>query len=151
MRYESHYIRLGRVDDVDKLIIYLNKLLNNNFIKNKYVFILDTLLNNSELFVYKYIFNRIGIMDYKIVNDLDIVKNYLTNDNIIVFNWSSSTNYATILNNQIVVEPFNQDKINNSHKKYILLVGDTPLASKINIPQYRFEYYENLIFNFIDK
>lgn len=151
MRYESHYVRLGRVDNVEKMIIYLNKLLNNNFIKNRYIFILDTLLSNSDLFVYKYVFNRIGIMDYKIVNDLDIVKDKLNKDNIIVFNWSSSVNYAMILDEQIIVNTFNLRDINRSNKKYMLLVGDTDITNNIRIPQYKFEYYENVIFNFIEK
>lgn len=151
MRYESHYIRLGRVDNVEKLIIYLNKILNNNFIKNRYIFILDTLLSNSDIFVYKYVFNRIGIMDYKMITDLDLVKNQLNSNNIIVFNWSSSINYCTLEDDNIYINTFNLRDINRSNKKYLLLVGDTPITSNIRIPQYRFEFYENVIFNFIDK
>ena len=46
IKIEAKYIKNGRVDDVDKLINYLRKILNKNIIKYKYIFILDKLLNN---------------------------------------------------------------------------------------------------------
>ena len=52
IRKKNLYIKNGRVDDVDKFIIYLKNNLDNNLIKRKYIFILDNLLNNSDIFVY---------------------------------------------------------------------------------------------------
>ena len=59
---ESKYIKNGRVDNVEKFIRYLRNILNNTFIKRKYIFILDPTLNNSELFVYRYVFDSIGLL-----------------------------------------------------------------------------------------
>ena len=40
-KYESKYIKNGKVDNPYKLINYLNRLLNNNIFKKKYIFILE--------------------------------------------------------------------------------------------------------------
>lgn len=146
-RYESFYIKNGKVDNVNKLIVYLKNILNNNFLKNKYIFILDTLLCNSDKFVYKYVFDRIGVLDYKIINDLDLAKKLINEDNILIFNWSSSINYAYLNGKEIVVNPYNTNIINSLNKKYILLIGDTPISSKIKAPIYEYEYHDNVIFN----
>ncbi len=150
-RYDSYYIKNGKVDNVNKLIIYLKNILNNNFIKNKYVFVLDTLLCNSDIFVYKYVFDRIGVIDYKIINDLDLASSLVNIDNIVIFNWTSSINYAYLNNEQIVVNPYNTNIINSLNKKYILLIGDAPISKNIKIPIYEYEYHDDVIFNVIKK
>lgn len=144
---DSYYIKQGKVDNVNKLIIYLKSILNNNFVKNRYIFILDTLLCNSDVFVYKYVFDRIGVLDYKIITDIDLAKVKLNDDNIIIFNWSSSTKYAYLNNKEIIINPFNTNIINSLNKKYILLLGDTPISSRITKPVYEYEYHEKVIFN----
>ncbi len=129
------------------MIIYLKNILNNGFLKNKYIFILDTLLCNSDLFVYKYVFDRIGILDYKIINDLDLAKQLINTENIVIFNWTSSINYAYLNGKEIVVNPYNTNVINSLNKKYILLIGDTPISQNIKKPIYEYEYHDNVIFN----
>lgn len=62
-------------------------------------------------------------------------------------NWSSSINYAYINNNEIVIYPFNTNVINSLNKKYILLVGDTPISKRITVPVYDMEFKENVIYN----
>lgn len=150
-RYESFNIKNGKVDNVNKLIIYLKNILNTNFIKNKYIFILDTLLCNSDIFVYKYVFDRIGVIDYKIINDLDLASSLVKEDNIVIFNWSSSINYAYLNNKEIVVNPYNTNIINSLNKKYILLIGDTPISKNIRAPIYEYEYHDDVIFNVLQK
>lgn len=149
IKIEAKYIKNGRVDDVNKLIIYLRKILNKNIIKYKYIFILDTLLNNSDLFTYKYVFNNIGLLNYKIINDLDLIKNELNNENIILLNWSSSINYCYLLNGNIRVYPFNSKIINNLKRKYILAIGDTLIPNNIKIPVYQYEDENLILFNII--
>lgn len=148
-RYDSKYIKNGKVEDVYKLINYLNKLLNKNIFKRKFIFILDTLLCYSDLFVYRYVFENMGLLNFKIKNDLDYIKNYLNEENIIIMNWSSSINYAYINNGEIVINKFNDKIINSLDKKYILLIGDTEITNKIKIPIYRYENEDNVLFNFI--
>ena len=118
-------------------------------IKKRYIFILDTLLNNSDLFVYNYVFESLGLINYKVINDLDIINKIIDEDNIIVMNWSSTMNYAYKLENQINIYPLNINIINTLKKKYILLVGDTDISSRIKIPIYKPEYEELVIFNYI--
>lgn len=127
----------------------MRSLLNKGFIKNKYVFILDTLLCHSDLFCYRYVFDRIGILDYRIRNDVDIVKNHLNEDNIIIFNWSSSTNYCYLNKNEVIVCPLNVKVLNQLEKKYALLAGDMDLPKNIKIPVYHYENEFHTIFNFI--
>ena len=104
---------------------------------------------NSDLFVYNYVFQSVGLVDYKMISDIDLIKDKLTEDNIVVLNWSSSMNYVYLLGREIVVEPLNTNIINRLDKKYIMLAGDTPISSKIKIPIYNFEYGDNVIFNYI--
>lgn len=146
-RIDNNYIKNGKVDNVEKFILYLKTKIEKNIIKRKYIFILDTLLNNSDLFVYNYVFSSLGILDYEIINDLDLIKNIVNEENIIVMNWSSSINYAYINNNEIVIYPFNTNVINSLNKKYILLVGDTPISKRITVPVYDMEFKENVIYN----
>lgn len=148
-QYPSKYIKNGKVDDVKRLIHYLKSILNNNIIKRRYIFILDTLLCNSDLFVYNYVFSSVGLVDYKIINDLDLIKDKLNEDNIIIMNWSSSTNYAYLNNKEVIVEPLNINIINRLDKKYIMLAGDEEISSKIKIPIYNFEYKDQVIFNYL--
>ncbi|MCH5166839.1 MAG: hypothetical protein J1F35_03005 [Erysipelotrichales bacterium] len=148
-KYDSKYIKNGKVDNTHKLIIYLNNLLNKGIFKRRYIFILDTLLCNSDLFVYKYVFENMGLLNYKIINDIDILKNHLNDDNIIIMNWSSSINYCYINNNEIVINKFNEKIINRIGKKYIVMCGDTKTHLKTNIPVFNYEDEYNVIFNFL--
>lgn len=149
--YDSKYIKNGKVDNPYKLISYLNNILNKYIIKRKYIFILDTLLCNSDIFVYKYVFENMGLLNYKIITDIDIIKKYLNEDNIVVMNWSSSLNYCYLNNKDIVINKFNTNIINNLNKKYILLCGDTPINYKLNKKVYSFENESNIIFNYLEK
>lgn len=148
-KYDSKYIKHGTVDDVFKLIDYLNKILEKNIFKIKYTFILDTLLSNSDLFTFKYVFESMGLINYKIINDLDIIKKHVTDDNIIIMNWSSSINYCYKNNNEIVVNKYNTNIINSLDKKYILTIGDTDISNKIKKPIYKYEFDEKVIFNYL--
>lgn len=148
-KYDSKYIKHGAVDDVFKLIDYLNKILEKNIFKIKYTFILDTLLSNSDLFTFKYVFESMGLINYKIINDLDIIKKHVTDDNIIIMNWSSSINYCYKNNNEIVVNKYNTNIINSLDKKYILTIGDTDISNKIKKPIYKYEFDEKVIFNYL--
>jgi hypothetical protein len=137
--YESKYIKNGIVDNVEKLIIYLRRILNKSIINKKYIFILDSNLNNSDIFVYKYVFNNIGLLNYKIINDIDIIKEELNKDNIIIMSWNSSINYCYLDNENIIVNKYNNKIINNLNKKYIILIGDNILKDKFNKPVYTYE------------
>ena len=148
-KYDSKYIKHGTVDDVFKLIDYLNKILEKNIFKIKYTFILDTLLSNSDLFTFKYVFESMGLINYKIINDLDIIKKHVTDDNIVIMNWSSSINYCYKNNNEIVVNKYNTNIINSLDKKYILTIGDTDISNKIKKPIYKYEFDEKVIFNYL--
>lgn len=148
-KYDSKYIKHGTVDDVFKLIDYLNKILEKNIFKIKYTFILDTLLSNSDLFTFKYVFESMGLINYKIINDLDIIKKHVTDDNVIIMNWSSSINYCYKNNNEIVVNKYNTNIINSLDKKYILTIGDTDISNKIKKPIYKYEFDEKVIFNYL--
>ena len=143
---ESKYIKNGRVDNVEKFLRYLRNILNNTFIKRKYIFILDSTLNNSELFVYKYVFDSIGLLNYRIINDVSIVKDLLNDDNIILFSWTSGIYYCYLNNNEIVVNKYNNKVINNLKKKYIINIGDTEVNDKFNKPIYKYEDNINFIF-----
>ena len=143
---ESKYIKNGRVDNVEKFIRYLRNILNNTFIKRKYIFILDRTLNNSELFVYRYVFDSIGLLNYRITNDVSIVKDLLNDDNIILFSWTSGIYYCYLNNNEIVVNKYNNKVINNLKKKYIINIGDTEVNDKFNKPIYKYEDNINFIF-----
>lgn len=90
-----------------------------------------------------------GLINYKIINDLDIIKEHITNNNIIIMNWSSSINYCYKNNNEIVVNKYNTNIINNLDKDYILLVGDTGISNKIKKPIYKYEHEELVIFNYL--
>lgn len=148
-KYESKYIKDGKVDNTHKLILYLNRLINKSFIKKRYIFVLDTLLCNSDIFVYKYVFENMGLLNYKIITDIDILKKHLNEDNIIIMNWSSSINYCYLNCNEIVINRFNKNIINHLDKKYILTCGDTETHLKSNIPIYNYEDTDKLIFNFL--
>lgn len=149
--YNSKYIKNGKVDNPYKLISYLNNILNFLLIKRTYIFILDTLLCNSDIFVYKYVFEKMGLLDYRIITDIDIVKKYLNEENIIIMNWSSSTNYCYKNNDEIIISKFNLNVINKLNKKYILLCGDVPLIYRFNKKTYKFEDEMNVIFNYLEK
>ena len=148
-RFDSKYIKNGTVDDVFKLIEYLNKILEKNIFKIKYTFILDTLLSHSDLFTFKYVFESMGLINYKIINDLDILRKHVTDNNIIIMNWSSSINYCFKLDNNIVVNKYNTNIINNLDKDYILAIGDTSISNKIKKPIYKYEHEELVIFNYL--
>lgn len=90
-------------------------------------------------------------MDYKIINDLDLASSLVHEDNIVIFNWSSSINYAYLNNKEIVVNPYNTNIINSLNKKYILLIGDTPISKNIRTPIYEYEYHDDVIFNVLQK
>ena len=138
-RYDSKYIKNGTVDNVFKLIDYLNKILEKNIFKIKYTFILDTLLSNSDLFTFKYVFESMGLINYKIINDLDII----------IMNWSSSINYCFKLKDEVVVNKYNTNVINSLDKDYILMIGDTNISTKIKKPIYKYEHEELVIFNYL--
>lgn len=91
----------------------------------------------------------LSITNYKLLSDIDIMSPYVSDDNIVVSSWSSSTTYAYKNNTDIVVNKFNTKIINSLDKKYILLVGDTPLTNKVNKKVLTSEYEELLIFNYI--
>lgn len=148
-KYDGKYIKNGKVDDVKKLIVYLNKILPYSIYKYKYIFILDTLLCNSDLFTYRYVFENMGLSNYQIKSDVDIIKSKLNDNNIFLFNWSSSCNYAYINNKEIVINKINTKVINNMNKTYIISVGDEYLSSDIKIPLYKSEYEELTIFNYL--
>ena len=150
-KYESKYIKDGKVDNVHKLILYLNRLINKNFIKKRYIFILDNLLCNSDIFVYRYVFENMGLLNYKIITDIDILKNHLNEDNLIIMNWSSSMNYCYLNNKEIVINRFNEKIINGLNKKYLLTCGDKEFHFKANSPLYNYEDSEKVIFNFIEE
>lgn len=143
---ESKYIKNGRVDNVEKLIRYLRVILNNTFVKRKYIFILDPTLNNSELFVYKYVFDSIGLLNYRIKSDIDVIKDVLNEDNIILLSWTSGIYYCYKNNNEIVVNKYNNKVINNLRKKYIINIGDTEVSDNFNKPIYKYEDNINFIF-----
>lgn len=90
-----------------------------------------------------------GLINYKIINDLDIIEKHVTEDNIIIMNWSSSINYCYKNNGEIVVNKYNTNIINSLDKDYILLVGDTNLSNKIKKPIYKYEHEELVIFNYL--
>lgn len=148
-KYESKYIKDGKVDNTHKLIIYLNSILNKSFIKKRYIFILDNLLCNSDIFVYRYVFENMGLLNYKIITDVDILKTHLNEDNLIIMNWSSSTNYCYLNNGEVVINRFNQNIINNLDKKYIITIGDEEIHFNTKTPVYNYEDRENVIFNFL--
>lgn len=148
-KHASKYIKNGKVDNVYKLINYLNNLLNKGVFKKNYIFILDTLLCNSDLFVYKYVFENMGLLSYKIINDIDILKNHLKEDNLIIMNWSSSINYCYINHNEIVVNRLNEKIINNLNKNYILMCGDLEIKLKTKTPVFYYENNQFVIFNFL--
>lgn len=150
-KYESKYIKNGKVDNPHKLINYLNILLNKNIFKKKYVFIVDTLLCNSDIFVYKYVFENMGLLNYKIISDIDIVKNHLTDENVIIMNWSSSIHYCYINNNEIVINNFNAKIIDKLKKKYVLICGDYPLDLELKTPIYYYEDRSNMLFSFLEE
>ena len=151
-KYKSKYIKNGKVDNVDKLISYLNKIIKDiNVIKKTFIFILDNNLNNSEIFTYKYVISKLNLLDYKIKYDLDFIENIITDNNIIVFSWSGSTTYVYLNDNELLSYPFNIKKINSLKKEFIILIGDTPLSKNINLPIYEPEYNELNIFNYIGK
>ncbi len=149
--YNSKYIKNGKVDNVHKLISYLNSILNKGILKKRYIFILDTLLCNSDLFVYRYVFDNMGLLNYKIVNDIDIIKHKLTNDNLIIMNWNSSLNYCYVNNNEVVVSRYNPRIINQLNKKYALTCGDEQYNYSIETPIFDYENKKLLIFNFIEE
>ena len=150
-RYESKYIKNGKVDNPYKLIHYLNNLLNNNIFKKKYIFIIDTLLCNSDIFVYKYVFENMGLLNYKIISDIDIIKNHLNDENIIIMNWSSSIHYCYINNQEIVINNYNEKIIDSLNKKYILLCGDYQIDINTKTPIYYYEDRANILFNFLEE
>ena len=90
-----------------------------------------------------------GLINYKIINDLDIIKDHVTDNNIIIMNWSSSINYCYKNNDEIVVNKYNTNIINNLDKDYILLVGDTGISNKIKKPIYKYEHEDLVIFNYL--
>ena len=90
-----------------------------------------------------------GLINYKIINDLDIIKKHVTDNNIIIMNWSSSINYCFKLDNNIVVNKYNTNVINNLDKDYILTIGDTFISNKIKKPIYKYEHEELVIFNYL--
>lgn len=143
---ESKYIKNGRVDNVEKLIKYLRRILNNTFIKKKYIFILDPLLNNSELFVYRYVFDSIGLLNYRITDDVSIVSDIIEDDNIILFSWTSGIYYCYKNDKEIVVNRYNNKVINSLKKKYIINIGDSEVNDTFNKPIYKYEDNINFIF-----
>lgn len=143
---ESKYIKNGRVDNVEKLIKYLRVILNNTFIKRKYIFILDPLLNNSEKFVYRYVFDSIGLLNYHITDDVSIVKDIIEDDNIILFSWTSGIYYCYKNDKEIVVNRYNNKVINSLKKKYIINIGDSEVNDTFNKPIYKYEDNINFIF-----
>ncbi len=150
-KYESKYIKDGKVENTHKLIIYLNRLLNKSIIKKRYIFVLDTLLCNSDIFVYKYVFENMGLLNYKIITDIDLLKEHINNENIIIMNWSSSINYCYLNCNEIVINRYNKNIINSLDKKYILTCGDTEINLTSKIPIYNYENNELVIFNFLEE
>lgn len=82
---------------------------------------------------------------------MDFVESVITENNIIIFSWSGSTNYAYLNNNELLSYPFNIKKINSLKKEFIILIGDTPLPKNISLPIYESEYNELNIFNYIGK
>ncbi len=143
---ESKYIKNGRVDNVEKLIKYLRVILNNTFIKRKYIFILDPLLNNSEKFVYRYVFDSIGLLNYHITDDVSIVSDIIEDDNIILFAWTSGIYYCYKNDKEIVVNRYNNKVINSLKKKYIINIGDSEVNDTFNKPIYKYEDNINFIF-----
>ena len=79
---------------------------------------MDNLLNNSDLFVYNYVFKSCGLLNYKIINDLYFIKNIINEDNIVISNWSSSITYSYLENQEIKTYIYNQKRINLLDKKY---------------------------------
>lgn len=110
---------------------------------------MDNLLNNSDLFVYNYVFKSCGLLNYKIINDLYFIKNIINEDNIVISNWSSSITYSYLENQEIKTYIYNQKRINLLDKKYIILIGDTQISNKFNKPIYRLENKKNVIFDCI--
>lgn len=147
IKKKNLYIKNGRVDDVDKFIIYLKNNLDNNLIKRKYIFILDNLLNNSDIFVYNYVFKYIGLLNYKIIRDIDIIKNIIDENNIIISNWSSSITYTYFNGKELLTYPLNIKIINTLNKKYIIAIGDQELSKRIKLPIYKMEEKDKVIFN----
>lgn len=90
-----------------------------------------------------------SLLNYKIINDIDILKDIIDENNIIIMNWSSSNNYAYLNNNEIVVNRLNINIINSLDKLYILEIGDTPISKQIKTPILKYEDEDKLIFNFI--
>lgn len=147
VKKENKYIKNGRVDNVPLFIDYLKNSLESALLKKKYIFILDNLLNNSDLFVYNYVFKSIGILDYKIIHDIDLIKYMINEENIVICNWSSTITYSYLNNSEIITNPLNINIINNLDKKYILIIGDEPLSKNINKPIYKMENSDKVIFN----
>lgn len=150
-KYESKYIKNGKVENVQKLILYLNRLINKGFIKKRYIFVLDTLLCNSDIFVYKYVFENMGLLNYKIITDAEILKHHLNEKNLIIMNWSSSINYCYLNCKEVVINKFNNRIINSLDKKYILTCGDTETHIKTEIPIFNYEDSDKVIFNFLEE
>lgn len=147
MKKDNKYIKNGRVDNVPLFIDYLKNNLDNSLLKKKYIFILDNLLNNSDLFVYNYVFKSIGILDYKIIHDIDLIKYMINDENIVICNWSSTITYSYLNNSEIITNLLNINVINNLDKRYVLIIGDEPLSKSINKPIYKMEHSDKVIFN----
>lgn len=150
-KYDSKYIKNGKVDNAHKLILYLNRLLNKGIIKKRYIFILDNLLCNSDLFVFKYVFENMGLLNYKIITDIDILKAHLKDDNLIIMNWSSSINYCYLNNKEVTINKINEKIINKLNKKYILMCGDTDPKIRSKTPIFSYEDSSKVIFNFLEE
>ncbi len=90
-----------------------------------------------------------GLVNYKIIDDIALVKSKLTDDNIIILNWSSSCNYVYLNNQEIICTPLNINIVNRLPKKYILLAGDTPVSNRLSLPIYHYEESDKVIFNYM--
>ena len=92
-------------------------------------------------------FKYIGLLNYKIIRDIDIIKNIIDENNIIISNWSSSITYTYFNGKELLTYPLNINIINTLNKKYIIAIGDQELSKRIKLPIYKMEEQDKVIFN----
>lgn len=122
-KISNNIIKNNKIYNTEKAIKELNKIfskykINTNLFKTKIIFLISKALNPAELFCFKYVFNEITNINYKIVYEEECIKE---KNEIII--WGN-----------LISLPFNQKTLeitdNKDLKKYLknkkcLLIGNS--------------------------
>ena len=142
----KNIIKNSKIIDIEKFIEELNNIikknkLNNILIKNKVNILIPSYYNNTDKFLLDYTFKILNYYNYEFIKESDVYNYLLDSDNIVINLWEKQGEISYREKDKVITSYFN---INDNIKKDVenIIVINNVNCNKINIQNKNIIYLE---------